>query len=205
MKRRPVIAMSVAVLGLGLLAGCSSSDSAPPGTASTSRSAGSASDVAFAQSMIPHHGQAVEMADLALSADSGASEGVRKLAERIKAAQDPEIQQMTGWLQSWGAPSVMPGASGGGDIQGMDHSGHDMGGMTVAGMMTAEQMEQLQRASGDEFDDMWLTMMIAHHEGAVAMAEQARSSSTPEVTTLADAIISAQQREIQEMRTMLSS
>jgi uncharacterized protein (DUF305 family) len=155
--------------------------------------------------MIPHHEQAVEMADLALSADSGASEQVRQLAEQIKAAQDPEIEQMTEWLQAWGAPSAMPGASDGDELQGMDHRGHDMGGMTVAGMMTAEQMAQLQAASGTRFDEMWLTMMIAHHQGAVAMAEQAASSSNPDVTTLAEAVIATQQQEISQMQTMLSS
>nr|MCU0299546.1 DUF305 domain-containing protein [Candidatus Nanopelagicales bacterium] len=157
------------------------------------------------QSMIPHHQQAVEMADRALSADSGASEQVQQLAEQIKAAQDPEIQQMTDWLQSWNAPTAMPGASQGADMQGMDHSGHDMGGITMAGMMTAEQMDELQQASGEQFDEMWLTMMIAHHEGAVAMAEQVRSSSDPNVSTLADNIISSQQAEIEQMKAMLSS
>lgn len=205
MKHRPVIAMAIAVLGLGVLAGCSAAESGTPEPASTSQAAASATDVAFAQSMIPHHEQAVEMANLALSADSGASEQVRQLAEQIKAAQDPEIEQMTEWLQAWGAPSAMPGASDGDELQGMDHSGHDMGGMTVAGMMTAEQMAQLQAASGTRFDEMWLTMMIAHHQGAVAMAEQAASSSNPDVTTLAEAVIATQQQEISQMQTMLSS
>jgi uncharacterized protein (DUF305 family) len=197
--------MSFAVLGLGILAGCSSTESADPVTASSSQAGVSATDVAFAQSMIPHHQQAVEMADLALSADSGASEQVQQLAEQIKAAQDPEIQQMTDWLQSWNAPTAMPGASQGADMQGMDHRGHDMGGITMAGMMTAEQMDELQQASGEQFDQMWLTMMIAHHEGAVAMAEQVRSSSDPNVSTLADNIISSQQAEIEQMKAMLSS
>jgi uncharacterized protein (DUF305 family) len=197
--------MSFAVLGLGILAGCSSSESAEPVSTSSSQAGASATDVAFAQSMIPHHQQAVEMADLALSADSGASEQVQQLAQQIKAAQDPEIEQMTGWLQSWNAPTAMPGASQGTDMQGMDHSGHDMGGITMAGMMTAEQMDELQQASGEQFDEMWLTMMIAHHEGAVAMAEQVRSSSDPNVSALADNIISSQQAEIQQMKAMLSS
>ncbi len=205
MKRRPVIAVSAAVLGLGVLAGCSGADTSAPSGSSSSQAASSATDVAFAQSMIPHHEQAVEMAELALSPDSGASEQVQQLAEQIKAAQDPEIQQMTGWLQSWGAPTAMPGASDGGQMQGMDHSGHDMGAMTVAGMMTAEQMQELQQASGGQFDDMWLTMMIAHHQGAVAMAEQAGSSKNQQVSALADAIISAQEQEIQQMQSMLSS
>ena len=131
---------------------------------------------------------------------------MKQLAEQIKAAQDPEIQQMTGWLQGWGAPTAMPGASSASGMQGMDHSGHDMGGMSIAGMMTDEQMQALREASGQEFDDMWLQMMIEHHQGAIAMAEQVKGSSgDPEVTTLADQIIAAQQQEIATMQESLAS
>ncbi|MEI2784588.1 MAG: DUF305 domain-containing protein [Candidatus Nanopelagicales bacterium] len=166
---------------------------------------GSPTDIAFAQSMIPHHQQAIEMADLALDpADSGASEQVKQLAEQIKGAQDPEIQQMTQWLQAWGAPTAMPGATDGGGTAGMDHSGHDMGGMTMSGMMTAEQMQQLEQARGADFDQMWLTMMIAHHQGAISMAQQAQASNSSQVTTLTDAIITGQQQEIATMQQLLA-
>lgn len=167
---------------------------------------GSATDVAFAQSMIPHHQQAVEMADLALAPQADASPQVRQLAEQIKAAQDPEIQQMTGWLQGWGAPTAMPGASSAPGMQGMDHSGHDMGGMSVSGMMTDEQMQALRAASGQEFDDMWLQMMIEHHQGAIAMAEQVKGGAgDPQVAALADQIIAAQQQEIATMQESLAA
>ncbi len=88
----------------------------------------------------------------------------------------------------------------------MDHSGHDMGGMTMSGMMTPEDMLSLSQSSGAEFDTMWIQMMIAHHEGAVVMAEQVKANSgNPEVTTLADQIISAQRQEIQTMKDLLAS
>lgn len=165
---------------------------------------GSPTDIAFAQSMIPHHQQAIEMADLALDPAAGASEQVKQLAEQIKGAQDPEIQQMTQWLQAWGAPTAMPGATDGGGTAGMDHSGHDMGGMTMSGMMTAEQMQQLEQARGADFDQMWLTMMIAHHQGAISMAQQAQASNSSQVTTLTDAIITGQQQEIATMQQLLA-
>jgi len=164
--------------------------------------AGSATEIAFAQGMIPHHQQAIEMADLALDPRADASPEVTALAEQIKGAQDPEIEQMSQWLQQWGAPSAMPGASQG--MAGMDHGGHDMGGMTMSGMMTAEQMQQLQQATGTTFDTMWMQMMIEHHEGAIDMAEQVKAgSANPEVTALADAIITGQRSEIATMRGYL--
>jgi len=164
---------------------------------------GSATDIAFAQGMIPHHQQAVEMADAALDPASDASPEVKKLAKQIKGAQDPEIQQMTQWLQQWGAPTTMPGASG--DMDSMDHGGHDMGGIAMSGMMTAEQMQQMRQATGSAFDTMWLQMMIAHHEGAITMSEQVKAgSSNEEVTALANAIITGQRAEIETMRRDLA-
>jgi len=206
---RPAVIVTIAVLAVSALSGCSSSrDATAPPSAGTTRTTadapGSATDIAFAQSMIPHHEQAIAMADLALSVDSGASQQVRQLAEQIKAAQDPEIEQMTRWLQGWGAPTVMPGATDGSGMSGMDHSGHDMGGMTVAGMMTAEQMQALQQARGRQFDQLWLSMMVDHHDGAIAMARQARTTQNPQVKAMADTIVAAQQEEITAMQALLA-
>lgn len=174
------------------LAGCGSDTTSAP-TPSVSASA-SAADVAFAQSMIPHHEQAVEMADLALSPSSQASAQVRDLATQIKAAQDPEIARMSGWLQQWGAPSAMP----------MDHSNHDMGSVTMSGMMTADQMAALTAVSGEDFDRLWMQMMIDHHEGAITMAEQVQQASAdPQVTGLAGDIVAAQRQEIATMQDLL--
>ena len=165
--------------------------------ASTAQPSASASanpgDIMFAQMMIPHHQQAIEMADMAL-AKSDASAKVKQLATDIKKAQDPEIATMRGWLTSWGAaPSASP--SGMHDGHGMGHGG---------GMMSAAEMEELQAAKGSEFDRLWLTMMIRHHEGAVTMSEQVlQTTQQPEVRTLAQDIITAQKAAIATMRDLL--
>lgn len=154
--------------------------------------------------MIPHHEQAVEMADLALAESAGASASVVALAEQIKKAQDPEIEQMTGWLQDWGAPVTMPGTDSS-DMADMDHGGHDMGGITMSGMVSAEDMQALSEASGQEFDILWMQAMIAHHEGAVVMAEQVKESTdNPEVEKLANEVIRTQTKEIQMMQAYLA-
>jgi uncharacterized protein (DUF305 family) len=144
-------------------------------------------DVTFAQGMIPHHEQAVEMADLA----DGRAESpeVTDLAERIKAAQDPEIEQMRGWLEDWG--QEMP--------EGMDHEG-------TSGMMSEDDMTALEDASGAEFDEMFLMMMIEHHEGAIEQAEtELDDGQNPEAKELAQTIIDAQQAEIEEMQGILDA
>ena len=79
-----------------------------------------------------------------------------------------------------------------------------MGGIAMSGMMTAEQMQQLQQARGTDFDQMWLTMMIAHHEGAISMAQQAQASNSSQVTTVTDAIITGQEEEITTMQALLA-
>lgn len=193
--RKTVAATALFIVGL---AGCSSAtENAAPTQSVSAAPTASATEIAFAQSMIPHHEQAIEMADLALSPQAQASPEVQQLAQQIKDAQDPEIAQMTGWLQSWGAPTTMPGG---------DHSGHDMGHMAMSGMMSAKQMKQLESASGEQFDTLWLEMMIEHHTGAIEMAGQVQSASTnPEVTALAEQIISAQEQEIAQMEQMLAA
>ncbi|GAB2750566.1 DUF305 domain-containing protein [Streptomyces bullii] len=162
-------------------------------TASAEATAGAhnAQDVAFAQGMIPHHQQALEMARLA--ADRAASEQVKDLAVRIEKAQDPEIRTMTGWLKTWGekVPESMPG---------MDHSGHS----GMPGMMGEEDMAKLQKASGKTFDTMFLTMMVEHHEGAVEMATtQKTEGRNGPAKALAEDIITAQNAEITEMKKLL--
>jgi uncharacterized protein (DUF305 family) len=178
-----------------------STDGAAGSDQSSSTGTSAAADVAFAQAMIPHHEQAVEMADLALEPRSQASAEVQDLATQIKAAQGPEIEQMTLWLDGWDQPTAMPGAGSPHDMMGMDH---DMGGLVVSGMMTGDDMAALAQLSGDAFDQAWLQMMIEHHKGAVAMAEQvAGSTLDPQVETLADAIIVGQRAEIATMQSLL--
>jgi uncharacterized protein (DUF305 family) len=145
--------------------------------------------------MIPHHQQAVQMAEMA--ADRASSAAVKDLASRIREAQDPEIRTMSGWLKTWGedVPSAMPD---------MDHSGGHSGGSDMAGMMDGKDMDALSKASGKAFDTMFLTMMVEHHEGAVEMAttEKDKGEYGP-ATELADAVITAQTAEIREMNKLL--
>lgn len=179
-----------------------SSAPAPAGTTGTGTGTGPADasragDVAFAQGMIPHHEQAVEMSDMALQKKS-ASAQVRSLATQIKAAQDPEIATMRGWLTAWGAPTAAPSRDHGTADGGHDgHGGH-------GGMMSAQDMTALAKAEGADFDRMWITMMIEHHEGAVTMSEQVLTTTRdPQVAALARAIITGQKAEIATMRDLL--
>ncbi|MEP6650939.1 MAG: DUF305 domain-containing protein [Lapillicoccus sp.] len=191
------------------LAGCggsntsvSSDGSMPgmPGMTSTSMTSGSGSqdaaahnqaDVTFATNMIPHHQQAVEMADLALKQASNAQ--VKALAGDVKTAQDQEIQTMTGWLTGWEQPVPTP------------MTGHDMSSMGgMDGMMSAQEMQQLQAATGAAFDRMWLQMMTKHHQGAVAMAtSETHQGQNANAKALAQQIITAQNKEIATMTQLL--
>ncbi|MFD6194518.1 DUF305 domain-containing protein [Streptomyces sp. NPDC060275] len=169
----------------------SSAPASAPASASASASQGqhNAADVAFAKGMVPHHRQAVEMADLAPGRARSAE--VKKLAADIRKAQDPEIRTLSGWLTSWGEDVPAEGA--------MDHSTHDMGGM-----MTAEEMTELENASGTAFDTAFMEMMIKHHEGAVDMAktEQADGTYGP-AKKMAGEIIDSQSAEIEQMNELL--
>ncbi|MHB1213031.1 MAG: DUF305 domain-containing protein [Candidatus Nanopelagicales bacterium] len=195
---RALALATAALAGVALLAACGSSttDAQPAPSVPASQGAvadGAAADVAFAQLMIPHHAQAVQMADLALQ--QGTSPDVLSLAGQIKAAQGPEIELMRSWLAAWGAPEQM--ASG-------DMS-MDMGGVNASGMMTDEDMNALMGAAGADFDRMWLQMMIAHHQGAVQMAQQVLTQSTnPEVVALATDIVDGQTAEIETMQQLLA-
>lgn len=145
-------------------------------------------DVTFLSQMIPHHEQAVEMAELASTRAERPE--VTELADTIISTQNAEIEQMRSLLQAWGEPEPESGGGHGG--------GHDQ----MPGMMTPEQMEQMQAASGAEFDQMFIEHMIAHHEGAIEMADTVLTEgASPEVKQLAEDIRTAQQQEIDQMRT----
>jgi uncharacterized protein (DUF305 family) len=133
---------------------------------------------------------------MAALADTRATDPeVKKLAAQIKAAQDPEITEMTRWLTAWGKPA--PTTSTG--------HGMDMGGAAMPGMMSDADMTKLAAASGTGFDKQFLTMMIAHHQGAIAMANDGvAKGSNPDATILAKRIITSQQAEIDTMKTMLA-
>ncbi|MFI2649106.1 DUF305 domain-containing protein [Micromonospora fulviviridis] len=169
-----------------------------PGAAGTATPAAGASasfdaaDVMFAQMMIPHHQQAVEMSELA--GTRAADPEVKKLAGQVTAAQGPEIATMRGWLAAWGRPA--PSASAGHGMPGMDHG--------MPGMMSEADLAKLAAASGTDFDRQFLTMMIAHHEGAITMArEEIARGVHPDATALARQIVTTQQGEIDAMRKVL--
>ena len=144
------------------------------------------SDVMFAQMMIPHHEQAIEMSEIALDPASGASAAIQDLAIRIRDAQDPEIELMKGFLVTWGSP-VTP-------EDGVDHSS------MMEGMLTVEELDELAGLQGPEFDVRWAQAMIAHHKGAVAMAEDVLADGkNAETRKLAEEIIANQQSEIDEL------
>lgn len=175
-----------------MLAGCStdhSMDMGDSGNASSSSMADQSStamaDIAFAQMMIPHHEQAVVMAEFALT--NTQNPVILTLAQEIIDAQGPEISQMNAILKRFNA----------------DMGGH--GGHTMAGMLTDEELATLQGAQGPEFDQLFLTGMIAHHEGAIDMANDVLAAgSDPEIRTLAEAIIAGQQNEISMMQKFLA-
>ncbi|KRB36165.1 DUF305 domain-containing protein [Microbacterium sp. Root180] len=142
-------------------------------------------DVMFAQMMIPHHEQAVEMSNVLLAKD-GIDEDVTALAERIKAAQQPEIELMEEWLDDWEAEMPMDG---------MDHGD---------GMMSQDDMAALEDAAGDEASALFLEQMIEHHEGAIIMAEgEVEAGQDPDAVALAEKIIEDQTAEIEEMKQLL--
>jgi uncharacterized protein (DUF305 family) len=203
---RPRTALAAtAAIGLAAILAACGSDSGSSGTTTTPSPSSSIGmpgsgmsgmsgefndpDVTFATDMIVHHDQAIEMAKLADGRSNDAK--VLALAKRIEAAQAPEIQTMSGWLKDWGKPTPE-------DMSGMG-MGNDM-----PGMMSAGDMKTLQASKGAEFDRMFLTMMITHHEGAIAMARsELASGKNAEAKALGQKVIDDQTREIAEIRTML--
>ena len=136
-------------------------------------------DIMFAQMMIPHHQQAIDMSALAQS--RALSPEVKALASKISAEQGPEIEQMRSWLKAANAPSEM---------------GHQM---SMDGMLSDAEMERLTNASGAEFDELFILGMIAHHEGAIEMAQMVVDSKNLEARGLGATIIKMQTLEIAEL------
>ncbi|WP_106180663.1 DUF305 domain-containing protein [Prauserella shujinwangii] len=163
-------------------------------TACTGGAGHNDADVEFAQRMIPHHEQAIEMAEL-VGARTGNAR-IRDLAADIERAQGPEIERLTTWLSEWGASTG--GGQGG-------HGEHDADHAGMPGMMSSGDLSGLSAASGPEFDRMWLRMMVRHHEGAIEMArEQLDHGEHEGARQLAQAVIDAQQREIDTMNALLT-
>ena len=160
------------LIGALLLSGCATSPQA--------NSDFSSADIAFAEQMIPHHEQAIEMSEIALI--NTTNPAVLQLAQEIKGAQSPEIQIMKSWA---GVKASM-------------HPGHMMDGM-----LCESELSELREAKGKEFDLLFLKGMIKHHEGAIAMAQEVANSKNKVVADLAAPIIKAQQSEIAKMKELL--
>ncbi|ORL72758.1 DUF305 domain-containing protein [Prescottella equi] len=235
-SKRMLVAVGSAAAVVALVAGCTSDESDDNATTSATTSASvSASgtaeqggphndaDVEYVQMMIPHHEQAVEMAELVPSRTGNPD--IIALADQIEKAQGPEIEQMEGWLKAWGAPEPSKAEAPGATSDGMDHDGMEGDGTSMPmqsmpmtsmnsmpgmeggghGMMSAEQMQALENAKDAEFDKMWLELMIAHHQGAVASSEQIlQTGESDQVRQLAQQIVSSQQAEIAQMEALLN-
>lgn len=196
MKNRAAATAAITLAALLALAGCASTTSSGgmdnmPGMGSSASASPAAdvnnADMQFTMMMIPHHKQAVEMADMILAKD-GIDERVTNLAEQIKEAQGPEIELMESWLEDWGTPM--------GDMDGMDHGG----------MMSDTDMQALEAATGVEASRLFLEQMIVHHEGAIEMAQdEVDNGQNPDVITLAENIIASQTTEITTMEDILAT
>ncbi|MFB7891757.1 DUF305 domain-containing protein [Microbacterium sp. NPDC056044] len=202
MKIRTTATAAITLAAALTLAGCAGgtgSESMPGmdhgnSSAPSSSSAGTAdvndADVMFAQMMIPHHEQAVEMSDMILDKE-GIDPAVLTLASEIKAAQQPEIDQLHLWLDEWGADSDT------GAVGGMDHGG---------GMMSDDDMATLDAATGAEASRLFLEQMTMHHEGAITMAhDEVDNGQNPDAIAMAQTIIDTQTTEIATMQELLGS
>ena len=212
MNNTKILTLSATAIAAALaLAGCSTGPSAPSATSSSPASSASSmpgmgqgpgmmsssapaaatehneADTMFAQGMIPHHEQAVEMSEMMLQKkDIPAS--VTDLATRIKAAQAPEIETMTGWLNTWNESATM-GA-----------------GTTMDSMMGEGDMKQLESAQGTAAARLFLTQMVTHHQGAIMMAQTEMSQGkNAAAIQLSRDIVTAQEAEIKEMQDLLAT
>jgi uncharacterized protein (DUF305 family) len=159
-------------------------------------------DTKFMQGMIMHHAQAVEMT--ALIESHTENKDLRLLGARISKSQSDEIKFMQRWLEARGEPisQPMPG------MPGMDMPGMDMSNrhMLMPGMLTPKQMEALRKAKGEKFDQLFLTGMIQHHNGALIMVKDlfdtAGAGQDAELFNFATDVDSGQRAEIRIMQTM---
>lgn len=198
MRHRSTTILAALTAGLLMLGACSSSsDDGGSGSSSSTIPASAkfnATDVGYAQGMIPHHAQAIEMAGLAPDRSTNAE--VLALAAAIEAAQGPEIAELQGWLRDWG--QKVPPADA-------DHDMSEYPSMSMTGMLSDADMERLEAAEGTEFDRLFLEFMILHHEGAVEMAEEeVADGKAPETTGQAERVIRDQTAEIAEIEEILA-
>jgi uncharacterized protein (DUF305 family) len=162
----------LALISVLILSGCASS--------SQVNSEFSPTDINFAEMMIPHHQQAIEMSEIALLNTTNPE--VLQLAQEIKDAQAPEIDLMKSWA----------------GVKVSSHAGH-----TMDGMLSEDELNELREAKGADFDALFLKGMIKHHEGAIEMAQDVLASENKVVADLGSSIIAAQQLEIATMKELL--
>ena len=204
----PVRALGALALGLTLFLGVAAcgDDTASSDAVGTSPTEHNDADVAFASDMIQHHAQALSMVDLTL--DRPLDPEVQALAEDIRAAQAPEIETMADWLTDWREPvpeTMRDHANAGHDMGDMSDTMGDMGeDADMPGMMSAEDMDELENASDADFQQLWLELMVEHHEGAVEMARTQQESGRFEpAVDLAGQIVESQTAEIATMEELL--
>ncbi|KHK97105.1 hypothetical protein LK09_12555 [Microbacterium mangrovi] len=190
LKTRTLTLVAAPIVAVALLTGCTTTDAATPSVTVSASAPVTAADEMFATMMIPHHEQAIEMSDTLL-AKSGVDPEVSALAKRVKASQTPEIQRMNGWLKEWGVDASS-------SMSGMDH------GSKKATMSDAD-MAALAKADGQAASRLYLTQMIAHHQGAITMAEaEQKNGRNKAALALAGQIVAAQKAEIAEMKRLLA-
>lgn len=181
------LALSGCATGNGGMSGMDHASDDPTPSGSQVAADSNDADVAFAQMMIPHHEQAVEMSDMLLAKD-GIDQRVAELAAQIKDAQQPEIDQLREWLTEWGQEEA------------------DMGGMNHGGMMSDDDMTALENAEGAEAARLFLEQMTEHHEGAIDMAEaEVDGGRSEDAKGMAATIVATQTDEIATMQQLLAS
>lgn len=200
MKNRATATAALTLTAVLALAGCAATAGSGNGMSGMDHGSTSSSpaapaadaneaDTMFASMMIEHHTQAIGMSDMILAKD-GIDQRVLDLAAQIKAAQQPEIDVMQSWLDEWGA-----------SMSDMDSVDHDMDGM-----MSEEDMQALEDATGADASRLFLEQMIAHHEGAITMAQdEVRDGQNADAVALAETIIDAQTSEITTMEEILAT
>ena len=190
-----LVMLLVTVMSAGLLAGgCSTADH-------------NDADVAFATDMIGHHAQAIQMANFTIGRE-GVDPRIARLAEEIRVDQTREIDTMSGWLRDWDEPVPETGfATGDGHTHSDDPYGAMGGGHPdMPGMMSADELRTLAEARADEFDALWIQMMVAHHEGAIQMAQEVQDEGRSEdVADLAGEVESAQRAEVKDLKGWLDA
>lgn len=189
-RTKTLLISATAIVAALTLAGCA--DTAGNTSSDSSASSESAifndQDVMFAQMMLPHHEQAVEMSDMFIAKGDSVDSDVLTLAETIKDEQGPEIEQLTTWLDDWGQDKSAS----------MDHS--------MDGMMSESDMTALGDAEGDKASRLFLAQMTEHHKGAVDMAQkEVDGGENPDAVEMAKNIVESQTAQIDQMESLLSS